>query len=61
VRLPSDGSADHLRRLLDDLHSAGVPVATAATRRPTLDDVFLALTAGTRTDRSPALTSGGLA
>jgi ABC-2 type transport system ATP-binding protein len=58
VRLPSDGSAEHLRRVLDDLHSAGVPVATAATRRPTLDDVFLALTSGARTDRSPALTSG---
>ena len=64
LRLPSDGGADHLRRVLDDLHSAGVPVATAATHRPSLDDVFFALTAvdpADRTDRSPALASGGLA
>jgi ABC-2 type transport system ATP-binding protein len=42
--LPSDGSATHVRRVLDDLHDAGVPVARVATARPTLDDVFLALT-----------------
>jgi ABC-2 type transport system ATP-binding protein len=42
--LPSDGSADHVRRVLDDLHRHGVPVDSVATVRPTLDDVFLALT-----------------
>jgi ABC-2 type transport system ATP-binding protein len=42
--LPSDGGADHVRRVLDDLHAAGIPVARVATARPTLDDVFLALT-----------------
>jgi ABC-2 type transport system ATP-binding protein len=45
VRLPTDGSAAHLRRLLDDLDADGVEVLHVATRRPSLDDVFLALTA----------------
>ena len=46
VDLPSDGSADHLRLVLDALHEAGVPVERVSAHRPTLDDVFLALTAG---------------
>jgi ABC-2 type transport system ATP-binding protein len=48
--IPSDGSAEHLHRVLDDLRIAGVPVATVSSHRPTLDDVFLSLTA---TDRTP--------
>ena len=47
VRVPTDGSADHLRYVLDTLAAGGVAVSTATVRRPTLDDVFLALT-GTR-------------
>ncbi len=47
VRVPTDGSADHLRHVLDTLAGGGVAVSTATVRRPTLDDVFLTLT-GTR-------------
>jgi ABC-2 type transport system ATP-binding protein len=47
VRVPTDGSADHLRYVLDTLAADGVAVSTATVRRPTLDDVFLILT-GTR-------------
>jgi ABC-2 type transport system ATP-binding protein len=47
VRVATDGSADHLRHVLDTLAAAGVAVSTATLRRPTLDDVFLTLT-GTR-------------
>jgi ABC-2 type transport system ATP-binding protein len=47
VRVPTDGSADHLRHVLDTLAAGGVAVGTATVRRPTLDDVFLTLT-GTR-------------
>ena len=45
VQLPSDGSADHLRSVLDRLHTAGVAVDRVSAHRPTLDDVFLSLTA----------------
>jgi ABC-2 type transport system ATP-binding protein len=47
VRVPTDGTADHLRHVLDTLATGGVAVSTATVRRPTLDDVFLTLT-GTR-------------
>ncbi|WP_456934326.1 ATP-binding cassette domain-containing protein [Geodermatophilus sp. SYSU D00079] len=53
VTLPSDGGAEHLRRVLEDLHTAGVPVTRVAGARPTLDDAFLALT-GTRAAASAA-------
>jgi ABC-2 type transport system ATP-binding protein len=43
--VPSDGSAAHLHRVLDDLRAAGVPVRRVTSHRPTLDDVFLAVTA----------------
>jgi len=42
--LPSDGGAEHLRRVLDRLHVAGIPVTRVTATRPSLDDVFLALT-----------------
>ncbi|MEJ2855523.1 MULTISPECIES: ATP-binding cassette domain-containing protein [unclassified Saccharothrix] len=45
LSVPSDGTAAHLHRLLDDLRGSGVPVARVSSHRPTLDDVFLALTA----------------
>ena len=40
----SDGSAAHLRQVLDRLAGAGVEVARVDAHRPTLDDVFRALT-----------------
>ncbi|SDP11623.1 ATP-binding cassette domain-containing protein [Lentzea jiangxiensis] len=43
--LPSDGSAAHLHRVLDDLLAARIHVLRVATHRPTLDDVFTTLTA----------------
>jgi ABC-2 type transport system ATP-binding protein len=42
----SDGSAAHVHRVLDRLAGGGVPVLRLAPARPTLDDVFLALTGG---------------
>jgi ABC-2 type transport system ATP-binding protein len=48
--VPSDGSAGHLRHVLGDLAAAGIPVDRVSAHRPTLDDVFLSLTAtGPRT------------
>jgi ABC-2 type transport system ATP-binding protein len=46
--IPSDGSAAHLHRVLDDLRDAGVHVAGVSSHRPTLDDVFTALTGSSR-------------
>ncbi|MCO1658917.1 ATP-binding cassette domain-containing protein [Pseudonocardia humida] len=48
----SDGSAAHLRRVLDDLADAGVDVARADGHRPTLDDVFRAVTAASPSARA---------
>jgi ABC-2 type transport system ATP-binding protein len=44
VRVATDGSARHLKQVLDRLEREGVGVATLAVQRPTLDDVFLTLT-----------------
>nr|MDT0657120.1 ATP-binding cassette domain-containing protein [Micromonospora sp. DSM 115978] len=44
--VPTDGTAAQVRHLLDDLDRRGVPVDRLALRRPSLDDVFLALTGG---------------
>jgi ABC-2 type transport system ATP-binding protein len=49
VWVATDGSAAHLRHVLDTLAGGGVGVATATPRRPTLDDVFLTLTGSGRT------------
>jgi ABC-2 type transport system ATP-binding protein len=43
-RLPGDGTADRLREVLVGRHRDGVRVAGVQVRRPTMDDVFLALT-----------------
>jgi ABC-2 type transport system ATP-binding protein len=43
--LPTDGSAAHLHRVLDDLSAAGLGASRVTSTRPTLDDVFLTLTA----------------
>lgn len=45
VNLPSDGSADHLHQVLDQLRDHALTPARVSSHRPTLDDVFLTLTA----------------
>ncbi|MEV6416450.1 ATP-binding cassette domain-containing protein [Kribbella sp. NPDC051718] len=45
VNLPSDGSAGHLLQVLDLLRDQNLPPARVSSHRPTLDDVFLTLTA----------------
>jgi ABC-2 type transport system ATP-binding protein len=45
LSVPSDGSAAHLHRVLDDLLAAGVRPDRVSTHRPTLDDVFAAVAA----------------
>jgi ABC-2 type transport system ATP-binding protein len=44
VRVATDGTAAHVKHVLDRLELEGVEVATLALHRPTLDDVFLTLT-----------------
>jgi ABC-2 type transport system ATP-binding protein len=45
IALPTDGSAAHLHRVLDQLAAAGLGATRVTATRPTLDDVFLTLTA----------------
>ncbi|MGC4939420.1 ATP-binding cassette domain-containing protein [Kribbella sp. DT2] len=45
VNLPSDGTAAHLHAVLDELRVQGLQPARVSSHRPTLDDVFLTLTA----------------
>ncbi|GAB3810130.1 ATP-binding cassette domain-containing protein [Kribbella italica] len=45
VNLPSDGTAAQLHAVLDDLRAHGLQPARVSSHRPTLDDVFLTLTA----------------
>ncbi len=45
VNLPSDGTAAHLHAVLDDLRAQALQPARVSSHRPTLDDVFLTLTA----------------
>ncbi len=47
------GGSDMLRSVLDSLATAGVPIAEAALRQPTLDEVFLKLT-GSRAESQEA-------
>ncbi|MGQ7310996.1 ATP-binding cassette domain-containing protein [Microbacterium arabinogalactanolyticum] len=47
--LPTDGSIDGLRRVLDQIDDSGA-AASVTLRRPTLDDVFLSLTGAPRDD-----------
>jgi ABC-2 type transport system ATP-binding protein len=46
--VPTDGTAAHVRALLDELDPARRLVAEFSVRGATLDDVFLALTKETR-------------
>ena len=50
VRVATDGTAAHVKHVLDRLEREGIGVATLALHRPTLDDVFLTLT-GRRAER----------
>ncbi|ATL28790.1 ABC transporter ATP-binding protein [Streptomyces formicae] len=52
--IPTDGTARHVRALLDELDPHGTEVATFALRTATLDDVFLALTHTAPTTKAPA-------
>ncbi|WBQ07121.1 ATP-binding cassette domain-containing protein [Kribbella sp. CA-293567] len=45
LNLPSDGSAGHLHQVLDALRDHDLSPARVSSHRPTLDDVFLTLTA----------------
>jgi ABC-2 type transport system ATP-binding protein len=46
LQVPSDGSVDSLRALLDELHEARIDVERLSIHTPDLDDVFLAVTGG---------------
>jgi ABC-2 type transport system ATP-binding protein len=54
VALPAAGGAEELVVAIRALDDAGVALADIALRRPTLDDVFLALTGHTTTEEIPA-------
>jgi daunorubicin resistance ABC transporter ATP-binding subunit len=45
LNVPSDGTAAHLHHVLDLLRDNGLQPERVSSHRPTLDDVFLALTA----------------
>ncbi|HEY3559563.1 MAG TPA: ATP-binding cassette domain-containing protein [Kribbella sp.] len=45
LNVPSDGTAAHLHHVLDILRDHGLEPERVSSHRPTLDDVFLALTA----------------
>src|SRR5699024_2995944 len=44
VLVPTDGSAEHVRTLLDRLADRDVQAARVSLQRPSLDDVFFSLT-----------------
>jgi ABC-2 type transport system ATP-binding protein len=48
VRIPTDGSVGHVREVLADVERRGRDVDRWQLREPSLDEVFLALTAGAR-------------
>ncbi|MEO6091271.1 MAG: ATP-binding cassette domain-containing protein [Umezawaea sp.] len=48
LTVPSDGTAHHLHHVLDRLRTADIPLQTINSHRPTLDDVFLAVTTTAR-------------
>jgi ABC-2 type transport system ATP-binding protein len=53
LSVATDGSAGHVRALLDELDPARTAVARFAVHTATLDDVFLALTGHTTTVKEP--------
>jgi hypothetical protein len=50
VDVETDGSAEVVLELLARLAAAGTPASALSTLRPSLDDVFLALTGTARAD-----------
>jgi ABC-2 type transport system ATP-binding protein len=54
LQVPSDGSIQSLRSLLDRLDAAAIDVDALAVHTPDLDDVFLALTGETNTTSEAA-------
>jgi daunorubicin resistance ABC transporter ATP-binding subunit len=60
VTLPTGGEVETLLAAARRIHDAGVAVADIGIRRPSLDDVFLSLTASAqRTPERPHAVSGG--
>jgi ABC-2 type transport system ATP-binding protein len=51
ITVPAKKGVASLSAVLDSLNKAGIKVDTAALRRPTLDEVFLALTGHDTTDK----------
>jgi ABC-2 type transport system ATP-binding protein len=51
LQVPSDGSLDSLRSLIDQLDVGGVAVANLSIHTPDLDDVFFAFTGESDSDR----------
>jgi ABC-2 type transport system ATP-binding protein len=52
LQVPSDGSLDSLRSLIDKLDVAGVAVTNLSIHTPDLDDVFFAFTGGSDPQRA---------
>src|SRR5215467_4839905 len=61
ITIPAPDGATTLRAVLGLLDHAGVAVHDIGVRRPSLDDVFLALTGHTATSDPPAAPATGLA
>ncbi|TVL92252.1 ATP-binding cassette domain-containing protein [Streptomyces sp. SAJ15] len=57
LHLPSDGSQRELRSILDWLDSAGIEADELTVHTPDLDDVFFALTGGTKVPNQPKETA----
>jgi ABC-2 type transport system ATP-binding protein len=53
LHIPSDGSQRELRSILDWLDSAGIEADELTVHTPDLDDVFFALTGGTKVPNQP--------
>lgn len=51
INMPAEKGVATLRQVLEKLEKAGIAIDTASLRRPTLDDVFLALTGHDTTDK----------
>jgi ABC-2 type transport system ATP-binding protein len=52
LTVPAHGGAQTLVQVVRDFDEAGIPIDDIALRRPTLDDVFLALTGHVSTDET---------
>ncbi|OIK05288.1 ATP-binding cassette domain-containing protein [Streptomyces monashensis] len=53
LQIPSDGTQNNLRFILDRLDTAGIEADELTVHTPDLDDVFFALTDGTGTPNQP--------